>query len=129
MSQSVQIIRGIRYAGEEVTKSEVVTDDTASVLDVNVAASTVGEAHQLPLDVSQLQAVGIIADQAGEIRINNNSNGTAITLTPDMPHIWSIGSGLTNPLGSVDITTIYVDNESTTATMRLRIITLAKSEP
>jgi len=132
----VQLIRGFRYGGEEVTTTESVADDLPVLLDVTVLPSVVGEEHLLPIDVSHTKAIVVMATwgtpattPVGEFRINNNSNGSVISLSPSLPHLWSIASGLDNPLGDADVSRIFVDNDSTDQSMRLRVLGLHASEP
>lgn len=123
-----QMIRGIRYGGEEVNDIESVADDTVVALDITVDAEAADEEHEFPINIENLKALYIRADKAGSLKINN-ANGTEVTLTPTLAHLWTVAGGGDCPLGALDVTQILVTNDSTTDSMRLRAYALLASEP
>ena len=113
MTQSIEIIRGVRFNGQQLTKTKTINEEEAVALDVVVEPSTSLEEHALGLDVSQVKAVFFGADQAGSLRINSNT-ADPLTLSAETPILWADGDAEDNPLGVSDVTKIFITNDSTT---------------
>lgn len=115
MSHTVKIKRGWGFAGEALEKEETVTAGQLVTVDEAIADSTTDGLVALTLDVSQLQAVYLESDQDVTLEFNDGTTpDETITLTANVPQLWSAtdnGAAL-QPLGTDDITALYVTNAS-----------------
>ena len=121
------LIRGVRIGSETFTHREPVTEEEEVKLDVELDESAELEEHIIQCDISEMKALYCGVDQLGLLRINSNS-AEPIALNPELPLIWSDGSGEDNPLGVADLTSIFITNSSSSGAMILHFRALLNSE-
>lgn len=110
-------------------KSVSVSGGREQAIDVNIADSTTDDEVAFTADVSLMQAIYIVSDQAVTIETNSGSTpDDTIVLVADEPVQWNASSKLTNPI-TADITTnIFITNASG-STARVRIWSLETATP
>ncbi len=108
-----------------ITASKSYTGSSETNLSETLAIGT-NTALTIAVDVSTLVHCYIKADAACTILVNSTGAPTkTITLAADEPYVWPDG-GLTNPIGSADVTVFYVTN---VALVNLEVRVLQDSTP
>lgn len=95
----------------------------ANILAESVPDSTTDQQVNVAIDVSAIQSVYILSDQALTVETNNGTTpDDTITLVANTPYIWHTGSYFTNLL-TTDVTALFLTNASgSTATFDLRCV-------
>lgn len=95
----------------------------SNIVDETVADSVTDQEITISIDVSAIQSIYIISDQALTVETNNaGAPVDTITLVANVPYIWHTGSYFTNILDT-DVTALFLTNASgSTATFNLRCV-------
>lgn len=90
-----------------------------------VNAAAVDQAVVASIVVGTMRAMVIVSDVAMTVKVNSTSSPTAtFSLAAATPVIWATGDAGSNPLGSTNVTTIYVSNPGVVAgTFTLNVLT------
>lgn len=71
------------------------------------------QAFLMNIDVSQMKALYLHTDTATTLETNSSSApDKTITMVANQPLVWSSTNGQTNPLGTTDVTALYVSAAS-----------------
>lgn len=95
----------------------------SNIVDETVADSVTDQEITITIDVSAIQSIYILSDQALTVETNNGGAPVdTITLVANTPYIWHTGSYFTNLLAT-DVTALFLTNASgSTATFNLRCV-------
>ena len=121
------LIRGWQRSGENLQFSQQIDEDGEVNSDLDSIASGTEPQAVIAIDVSQLKSLFLYSDQDVTLRTNANSGGApdaTIALKAGVPLIWESANGyFSNPLGSTDVTSIFVDNDSgSAANVKIRVL-------
>lgn len=111
-----------RSGSDSITK-EIVTTPTNPVeinSEVELAANQTDSELNVDIDVSAVQSLWMMSTEDLLLEINTNS-GTDINLAANVPVVWTPDMSYTNPLGGVDITSLFLTN-TTACTFYLRVL-------
>jgi len=117
------ITRAWSMAGETLSQVEQITAGSEIRIDESIPDESADLLVALALDVTQIKALHIEADQDLTLETNDGAApDDTIALKADVPVQWTADGGLTNPLGT-DVTALYVTNASgAAATLRCRFL-------
>jgi hypothetical protein len=113
MAHTAILTEGINAAGVIVTKSFAYTGEGLEAVNVDVPDSTTDKQVLVNIDVSALQVLYINSTQDILIEWNDNAGSQgSINLKANKPCIWWADAYHSNPLGAVDVTSLYLTNAS-----------------
>ena len=115
MAFTAVVTQGLAAGGRTVSQSKSYSADARHSFTIPIADSVTDQLFEITLNVSEIKAIIITADQA--ILLETNDSGTpadTISLVANKPYVWYTGSYFTNKLAT-DITKIYLTNASGSA--------------
>lgn len=128
MSFSHVLAQSWSSSGREITSSKAYTGDSQISIDVSVPDSSTDMFVELSLDISEIQTIYILSDQAITLETNDGTTpGDTIVLVANKPLTWEVDSGHDN-LFTVDVAALYVTQSSGSAA-RLQIEALTDPTP
>lgn len=117
MSITIQLTEQWQRSGEVLGYLTPVTITATGSYDIDesIPGPSTDQLVALTLDVSQLKALYLWADQDLTLQFNSHSSPTpAINLTANKAVVWYLDGGLTCPL-SVDVTSLHVVSAASVA--------------
>ena len=124
MTCSAKIKRGWSYLGEQLDRDEDVSAGELVTIEEAIADSETDKLVALTLDVSQLKAMYLECDQDVTLETNDGSTpDDTISLSANVPQLWSESDGASLRPLTVDVTGLYVTNASgSTANLKGRFL-------
>lgn len=112
MSFTVKVVQSVAEGTSKINQSNDWVCDTSYKIEESVADATTNANYLLAIDVSGLQAFGMVSTQALSVFTNAPSTGApqeTFTLVANVPVIFQDGD---TAIFAGDITSIYVTNAS-----------------
>jgi len=109
--------------GEMISREVDISADGEKNIDVTLTASQTNKRVVIAIDVSEVKSLMIDSKTNVSIKTNSTSSpAQTLTIVPGYPWVWTVESGLSNPL-STDITDLYITNaDASTGLVTLRVL-------
>lgn len=128
MAFTVNASWAIEGGGLSFSKQVSYSDSEVNTLDITVNATTTDLEVNCNIDVSQIKAIGMLADGNLTVETNSGSSpGNTINLVANMPLIWTHNYYFSNPL-TVDVTKLYLTNAGNAA-VTFKLVVLEDPTP
>lgn len=120
LNQSIQV------GDEQIFGTKTITAGAAVSIDETVLDATdTSPAIPLTIDVSELEAIFVVADCDEDVTLifTGPTDNISFTIQPGVPFCWFNGSGITNPftiLGE-DVTEFQIDKQTSAGDARVRL--------
>lgn len=76
----------------------------------------------LTIDVSALKLIYVVSSAAAAVEFNGPAK--EVGLVAGVPFVWFLGSNITNPFGSTDVTSLTVESlDATSPTITIEVLT------
>ena len=113
----------VAASGVGISSSNTFSGDGRSGRSVTVPASTTDHFVDLAINVSEIQSIYMVSDQALTVETNSASvPDDTIVLIAGRPYIWSVNSYFAN-LFTTDVTALYLTNAvGTDAVFQLEVV-------
>jgi hypothetical protein len=119
MAYTITLTTSLSLNGAPFDAANVATvpADTEVGISEEIAGSTTNANYPIVAATAKQQVVYLKSDAALTIKVNSTSAPTAtITLTAGVPAFWTVAQPTSqNPLGTTDVTNLYVTNAGTAA--------------
>lgn len=112
MALSASIQQDIQIAGVVRTKTNTFTGTVVQRIEKTINDAQTDVDIDIAMDVSQIQAIYIVADVAMTLETNDGTTpAETISLVANVPYVWHTNDYFTNLLAT-DITSLFVTNAS-----------------